>query len=108
MLAAAMKGDKDEDHDYSKHPHDQLESLEHKDEDDKEQESPLETLVQGKYSPKKKFRASVMRRASAVPDSVSKLSGVSGRASNLAQSQSVDAYTAIRKRGGKFRRAIRR
>ena len=107
MLAAAMKGTKDEDHDYSQHPHDQLDSLEHVEAEKKEEEKMMENLMRDKYSPKK-FRQSVMRRASAVPTSVSKISGVSGKASNLAQSQSVDAYTTIMKRGGKFRRAIRR
>lgn len=42
-----------------------------------------------------------------MPTSVTKLTGNSVRAHNLAQSQSVDAYTAIRKRGGKLRRAVR-
>ncbi|GMH51778.1 hypothetical protein TrST_g8706 [Triparma strigata] len=108
ILKAAMAGGGgDEDHDYSQHPHDELESddMAHQRKDEEEEKKQEEEKK--KFSSPKKFRASIIRRASAVPTSVTKLTGNSVRAHNLAQSQSVDAYTTIRKRGGKFRRAIR-
>ncbi|GMH59163.1 hypothetical protein TrLO_g15025 [Triparma laevis f. longispina] len=106
IMKAAMAGG-DDDHDYTSHPHDHLEDedMTHKDSDEEEQKKIAEE--KHKLRSPKKFRASIMRRASAVPTSVTKLTGNSVRAHNLAQSQSVDAYTAIRKRGGKLRRAVR-